>query len=238
VEAKPFNTPSHSIFVTATKHVPVIGTLEKGTKLGVGDSETVTLHGKDGASFDSVLSSVENGDSYRPTWSVTKGEGVVTVDQNGTIKAVSPGDAVVEGKIPGLAARSGFLFIKALGQVGFVTDGAINWDIAILVAAFGATLFISQILSGMGMPANPQQATANKITPVMITAMFLFFPLPAGVLLYMVVANIFQGLQTFILSREALPENLQQILEKQMASQPVTVGASGDRLPFEPNSKK
>ena len=238
VEAKPFNTPSHSIFVTATKHVPVIGTLEKGTKLGVGDSETVTLHGKDGASFDSVLSSVENGDSYRPTWSVTKGEGVVSVDQNGTIKAVSPGDAVVEGKIPGLAARSGFLFIKALGQVGFVTDGAINWDIAILVAAFGATLFISQILSGMGMPANPQQATANKITPVMITAMFLFFPLPAGVLLYMVVANIFQGLQTFILSREALPENLQQILEKQMASQPVTVGASGDRLPFEPNSKK
>jgi YidC/Oxa1 family membrane protein insertase len=238
VEAKPFNTPSHSIFVTATKHVPVIGTLEKGTKLGVGDSETVTLHGKDGASFDSVLSSVENGDSYRPTWSVTKGEGVVTVDQNGTIKAVSPGDAVVEGKIPGLAARSGFLFIKALGQVGFVTDGAINWDIAILVAAFGATLFISQILSGMGMPANPQQATANKITPVMITAMFLFFPLPAGVLLYMVVANIFQGLQTFILSREALPENLQQTLEKQMASQPVTVGASGDRLPFEPNSKK
>ena len=238
VEAKPFNTPSHSIFVTATKHVPVIGTLEKGTKLGVGDSETVALHGKDGASFDSVLNSVENGESFRPTWSVTKGEGVVSVDQNGTISALSPGDAVVEGKIPGLAARSGFLFIKALGQVGFVTDGAINWDVAILVAAFGATLFISQILSGMGMPANPQQSTANKITPVMITAMFLFFPLPAGVLLYMVVANIFQGLQTFILSKEALPDNLQQILEKQMASQPVPVAASGDRLPFEPNSKK
>ncbi|MFM7465382.1 MAG: membrane protein insertase YidC [Cyanobium sp.] len=238
VEAKPFNTPSHSIFVTATKHVPVIGTLEKGTKLGVGDSETVALHGKDGASFDSVLNSVENGESFRPTWSVTKGEGVVSVDQNGTISALSPGDAVVEGKIPGLAARSGFLFIKALGQVGFVTDGAINWDVAILVAAFGATLFISQILSGMGMPANPQQSTANKITPVMITAMFLFFPLPAGVLLYMVVANIFQGLQTYLLSREALPDNLQQILEKQRASQPVTVAASGDRLPFEPNSKK
>jgi YidC/Oxa1 family membrane protein insertase len=238
VEAKPFNTPSHSIFVTATKHVPVIGTLEKGTKLGVGDSETVTLHGKDGSSFDSVLSSVENGESFRPTWSVTKGEGVVSVDQNGTISGLSPGDAVVEGKIPGLAARSGFLFIKALGQVGFVTDGAINWDVAILVAAFGATLFISQILSGMGMPVNPQQSTANKITPVMITAMFLFFPLPAGVLLYMVVANIFQGIQTYLLSREALPDNLQQILEKQMASQPVTVSASGDRLPFEPNSKK
>ncbi len=243
VEAKPFNTPSHSIFVSATQHVPVIGTLEQGSKLGVGESETVSLHGKDGSSFASLLQSVENGEAFQPTWSVTKGEGVVSVDPDGTIHAVSPGDAVVEAKIPGLAARSGFLFIKALGQVGFVTDGVINWDVAILVAAFGATLFVSQILSGMGMPPNPQQATANRITPVMITGMFLFFPLPAGVLLYMVVANIFQGLQTYLLSREALPDNLQQILDKQLAAQAkealaVASSGAGGRLPFEPKSKK
>ncbi|MFN9645626.1 MAG: membrane protein insertase YidC [Cyanobacteriota bacterium] len=241
VETKPFNTPSHSIFITATQHVPVIGTLEAGNKLGVGDTASVALHTKDGSSFATLLQGVENGEAFQPSWSVSKGEGVVRVDPDGTIHAVSPGDAVVEAKIPGLAARSGFLFIKALGQVGFVTDGVVNWDVAILVAAFGATLFVSQILSGMGMPANPQQATANKITPVMITGMFLFFPLPAGVLLYMVVANIFQGVQTFLLSREALPDNLQQILDQQLANQPktavATAGASG-RLPFEPNSKK
>ena len=145
----------------------------------------------------------------------------------------------MEARIPGLAARSGFLFIQALGQVGFMTDGAVNWDIAVLVAAFGATLFISQILSGRGMPANPQQATANRITPVMITAMFLFFPLPAGVLLYMVVANIFQGLQTFLLSRETLPENLQQILNKQLTSQTVAADGTGTvRMPFEPKGRK
>ena len=242
VEPKPFNSPSHSIFVTATSHVPVIASLEKGTKLGVGDTETVSLHTKTGDSFASVLGGVENGDSFNPTWTVTKGEGLVSVDQNGTIHAIAPGDAVVEAKIPGLAARSGFLFIKALGQVGFYTDGAVNWDIAILVAAFGASLFVSQILSGMGMPPNPQQSTANKITPVMITGMFLFFPLPAGVLLYMVVANIFQALQTFLLGREALPENLQQILDQQLAQQKLaTAGgpsASGERLPFEPKGKK
>ena len=242
VEPRPFNTPSHSIFVTATEHVPVIGSLEKGLKLGVGESETVSLHTREGGSFASVLEGVENGSAFNPTWSVTRGEGVVSVDADGTIHALAPGDAVVEGKIPGLAARSGFLFIKALGQVGFLTDGAINWDVAILVAAFGATLFISQILSGMGMPANPQQSTANKITPVMITAMFLFFPLPAGVLLYMVVANIFQGVQTWLLSREALPDNLQQILDKQLSQQTVaaTAGAAGpgQRLPFEPKGKK
>ena len=155
------------------------------------------------------------------------------------VHALAAGDATVEAKIPGLAARSGFLFIKALGQVGFYADGAINWDIAILVAGFGVTLFISQLLSGMGMPANPQQSTANKITPVMITGMFLFFPLPAGVLLYMLIANIFQGLQTFILTKEALPDNLQKILDQQMAQKTVTVSASsgGSRLPFEPNGK-
>jgi len=241
VEPKPFNSPSHSIFVTATNHVPVIASLEKGTKLGVGDTETVSLHTKDGASFDSVLSGVENGSSFTPTWSVTKGEGLVSVDQNGTIHAIAPGDVTVEAKIPGLAARSGFLFIKALGQVGFYTDGAVNWDIAILVAAFGASLFVSQILSGMGMPANPQQATANKITPVMITGMFLFFPLPAGVLLYMVVANIFQATQTFLLTREALPDNLQAILDQQLATDAKTVTAtvsSSERMPFEPKGKK
>ena len=241
VEPKPFNSPSHSIFVTDTSHVPVIASLEKGTKLGVGDTETVSLHTKTGDSFASVLGGVENGDSFNPTWSVTKGEGLVSVDQNGTIHAIAPGDAVVEAKIPGLAARSGFLFIKALGQVGFYTDGAVNWDIAILVAAFGASLFASQILSGMGMPANPQQATANKITPVMITGMFLFFPLPAGVLLYMVVANIFQAAQTFLLTREALPDNLQAILDQQMAADAKTVTAtvsSSERLPFEPKGKK
>jgi YidC/Oxa1 family membrane protein insertase len=241
VEPKPFNSASHSIFITATNHVPVIASLEKGTKLGVGDTETVSLHTKEGSSFASVLEGVKDGTSFTPTWSVTKGEGLVSVDANGAIHAIAPGDATVEAKIPGLAARSGFLFIKALGQVGFYTDGNINWDIAILVGAFGATLFVSQILSGMGMPANPQQATANKITPVMITGMFLFFPLPAGVLLYMVVANVFQALQTFLLTRESLPENLQAILDQQLAAEAKTVTATvsgSERMPFEPKSKK
>jgi YidC/Oxa1 family membrane protein insertase len=240
VEPKPFNSPSHSIFLSSSNHVPVIGTLEKGTKLGVGDTTTVNLHTKEGTSFSSVLTDAENGSRFAPSWSVTKGDGVVSVDPNGTITALAPGDATVEAKVPGLAARTGFLFIQALGQVGFMGDAGVNWDIAVLVAAFGASLFISQILSGMGMPANPQQSTANKITPVMITAMFLFFPLPAGVLLYMVVANIFQALQTFLLSREALPDNLQKILDQQMAQQAVTVTANGggERLPFEPKGKK
>ena len=241
VEAKPFATPSHSIFITETDHVPVIASLPGGNRLGVGDSATVQLATRSGETLTAVEELLHPSIDLTPQWSVTKGEGVVSVAQDGTITAVAPGDATVEAKIPGLAARSGFLFIKALGQVGFLTDGQVNWDIAGLVAGFGLSLFLSQVLSGWGMPANPQQATANRITPVMITGMFLFFPLPAGVLLYMVVANVFQALQTFLLIREPLPDNLQTILDQQLAQQTVVADAaavSSERLPFEPRGKR
>ena len=240
VEPKPFTSASHSIFITETDHVPVIASLPGGTKIGTGESVQIQLQTKSGDAFSDVVDGVENGQSFLPAWTVTKGESIVSVSDDGQITALAPGDATVEGKIPGLAARSGFLFIKALGQVGFYTEGSVNWDIAILVGSFGLSLFISQLLSGMGMPANPQQSTANKITPVMITGMFLFFPLPAGVLLYMVIANIFQALQTFLLTREALPDNLQAILDEQLKQQAQTpaaataAGSQGGRLPFEP----
>ncbi len=242
VEPKPFTSPRHSIFVTEKDHFPVIASLPGGTKIAAGESVNIKLQTLSGDNYGKVLSNYKDGSKFVPTWKVTKGEGLVNVSSDGTVTAKYPGDATVEGRIPGLAAKSGFLFIKALGQVGFYVDGAINWDIAILVGSFGLTLLLSQILSGQGMPVNPQQSTANKITPIMITGMFLFFPLPAGVLLYMVIANIFQAGQTFLLSREALPENLQKILDDQLTNQSsaktVTVVAETERLPFEPKSNK
>ncbi len=244
VEPKPFTSARHSIFVTDTDHFPIVASLPGGTKLGTGDTTQIKLQTLRGDSFGSVLEKFKNGAKFAPTWKVTKGQEHLSVSSDGSIKALSPGDVTVEGKIPGLAAKSGFLFIKALGQVGFYVNGSINWDIAILVGCFGLTLLISQTLSGRGMPANPQQSTANKITPVMITGMFLFFPLPAGVLLYMVIANVFQALQTFLLSQEALPDNLQKILDDQLSQKASTavVSASAseitDRLPFEPKSGK
>tara|TARA_B100001287_G_scaffold29300_1_gene20925 strand:- start:245 stop:1384 length:1140 start_codon:yes stop_codon:yes gene_type:complete len=242
IDPKPYTSPRHSIFITEKAHYPVVATIPNGTKLGTEESVKINLQTSDGASYSELLSKFENGTKFEPSWKVAKGSEFLKVSDSGLVTPIKPGDATVEAKIPGLAAKSGFLFIKALGQVGFYVDGSINWDIAALVGAFGLTLLLSQVLSGQGMPANPQQSTANKITPVMITGMFLFFPLPAGVLLYMVVANIFQALQTFLLNKEALPDNLQKILDDQLlqknkiASTVPTV--SDKRLPFEPNSKK
>ena len=245
VEPKPFKTAKHSIFITEKNHFPVIASLPGGTKIGSGETVKINLQTLSGDAYVNELKKYEDGSKFSPSWKVTKGEDIVKVSSDGTVNALNPGDATIEAKIPGLAAKSGFLFIKALGNVGFYVDGAIHWDIAILVAGFGLTLVISQVLSGRGMPVNKQQSTANKITPVMITGMFLFFPLPAGVLLYMVIANIFQGLQTFLLSRESLPENLQKILDEQLKQEDnntisVTseVVSDSDRLPFEPKSNK
>ena len=242
IEPKPFTSPRHSIFINEKTHFPVVASIPTGTKLGLEDTLKINLQTTTGNNYTQELLKYDEGSKFLPTWSISKGSENVKISEEGEVTPIQPGDATIEAKIPGLAAKSGFLFIKALGQVGFYVDGSINWDIAALVGAFGLTLLLSQFLSGQGMPANPQQSTANKITPVMITGMFLFFPLPAGVLLYMVVANIFQAFQTFILNQEDLPDNLQKILDEQLLNKDKvsaeTPTISDKRLPFEPNSKK
>ena len=79
-----------------------------------------------GDSYVNELQKYENGSKFSPSWKVTKGEDIVKVSSDGTVNALNPGDATVEAKIPGIAAKSGFLFIKALGNVGFYVDAAIH----------------------------------------------------------------------------------------------------------------
>ena len=150
---------------------------------------------------------------------------------------MQPGEVTIQGTIPGLAAEKGFLFIDALGRVGATDpDGTIHWDIVAMIVSFGISLYISQMLSGQNSSGgNPQQDTVNKITPVIFSGMFLFFPLPAGVLMYMVIGNIFQTAQTYLLSREPLPEELQKIVATQEKE---AVVAEQKALPFEPKSAK
>ncbi|MXY62701.1 MAG: membrane protein insertase YidC [Synechococcus sp. SB0665_bin_28] len=228
-EVKPFTSASHSIFLSETDHVPVVAALPEGNSLSIGDTATLQLETRDGESLAAVQAHTDHAAAITPSWQVTRGADAVRVDESGQITAVGLGSATVEGKVPGVASETGFLFIKALGHVGFYVDGRVNWDIAVLVAGFGGTLFVSQILSGWGMPKNPQQDATNRVLPFMMTGLFLFFPLPAGVLLYMVVANVLQALQTFLMTREALPANLQALLEQQLAAQAADA-ASGSAL--------
>lgn len=62
-----------------------------------------------------------------------------------------------------------------------------------------------------GQNQDPQQAAIQKsmttVMPVMITVTFLFVPIPAGVLLYLVTSNIFQIIQTVIINKQLEKED-------------------------------
>ena len=239
IQPQIFSTPPKAIYVSDGSHFPISAVIPGGSKLVVGEKTDVRLQTPDGQTIESLAADYnDDPTSFQPRWEVIKGETVVAVDDAGNLTALSPGEATVRVQAPGLATNKGFLFIEALGRVGVTgEDGAIHWDILVMILGFGASLYLNQVLSGQGSTAtdNSQQAAVNKFTPLIFSGMFLFFPLPAGVLMYMLIANIFQTLQTFILSREPLPENLQKIVDAEAKAT-----AIGDRevLPFEPGRSK
>jgi|SRR6478672_647440 len=237
VQSQPFTTAPQNIYFTDGVHAPIEAVVPTGNRLAVGEKTHLEFQTATGKSFDALIKEYPDSE-ITPHWKVTKGEDLVKLNEDGTLEALQPGDITLQGTIPGLAANKGFLFIDALGRVGaFDQDGTIHWDIVGMVLFFGISLYVNQILSGQGSSTggNPQQETINKITPVIFSGMFLFFPLPAGVLMYMLIANIFQTGQTFILSREPLPENLQKIVESQEKEEKEK---GRETLPFEPGRSK
>jgi YidC/Oxa1 family membrane protein insertase len=241
IQPQAFTTNPQNIYISDGTHVPVTALVPGGTRLAVGEKTRVDFQTTTGKPLSELL--VEYPETeLSPIWKVTKGDDRVDISEDGVITALQPGEVTLQGTVPGLAANKGFLFIQALGRVGAVNaDGSWNWDIIGMVLFFGVSLYINQILSGQGSKsgtesaANAQQETINKLTPILFSGMFLFFPLPAGVLMYMLIANIFQTAQTFILSREPLPENLQKIVDEQEKK---TAGDQRESLPFEPGRSK
>ncbi|HBG50180.1 MAG TPA: hypothetical protein DDW90_11950 [Cyanobacteria bacterium UBA9971] len=115
--------------------------------------------------------------------------------------------------------KENIIFNKRAGllvaQVSTVkTKSVFHPDVLILVILFGITMFLSQKVMTAGnknTPADPaqqaMQESMGKMMPIMITGMFIFVPIPAGVLLYMVVSNIIQVIQTVIINKQIAEEN-------------------------------
>jgi YidC/Oxa1 family membrane protein insertase len=255
VAAAPVITKPQNIYVADGVHFPVLATVPEN-KLTVGNATTIDFQSASGKPFGGLLQEYSKPDlNLKPHWQVTKGQDRVKVDENGRVTALQPGDATIQGTIPGIASKTGFLFIKALGDVGVIDpdvpvgDGSFNinavrWDVLFLVLGFGISLYVNQLLSGQSGggnsddPAQQSQQAVNKFLPVIFSGMFLFIPLPSGVLLYMLIANIFQTAQSFILSREPLPENIQKILDEEQKKVNKSSGTDATALPFERNRPK
>ncbi len=234
IQPQVFATKTQNIYINDGVHYPIAALLPGGNKLAIGEKTKVEFQTPEGKSLDNLVADSPK-TQIQPRWEITKGAERLKIKEDGTIEALEAGEATIQGTIPGIAANKGFLFIKALGRVGATNeDGTINWDIVGMVLFFGVSLYINQILSGQqGAGSNDQQQAVNKFMPVIFSGMFLFFPLPAGVLMYIVVANIFQTIQTFILTREPLPENLQKLVEEQEKAE-----KKRESLPFEPKRSK
>jgi YidC/Oxa1 family membrane protein insertase len=234
---QPFATKPKNIYLEDGIHERIAAMLPGGDKLAVGETIRVELQTPDGKSLDTLLKEYPES-NIKSSLEVTKGFERVKINDDGTVTALAPGDATIQVKVPGIAANTGFLFIKKLGQVGVTNeDGGINFDILAMVLMFGVGIYVNQQLSGAqnSSPGADQQQAINKITPILFSGMFLFFPLPAGVLMYIVVANFFQTGQTWFLMREPLPDNLQKILDEQEKAEAVT---NREALPFEKKRSK
>jgi YidC/Oxa1 family membrane protein insertase len=233
VQHQPFTSPSQNVYFADRVHFPVLATALNGTNLAIGEQSKIVLQTSLGKDFNAL--STEYPDVEMTTrWKVTKGADLVEVLDDGTVIAKQSGDVTVQATVPGLASNKGFLFIKALGKTGVTNaDGSINWDIVVMVLGFGISLYANQNISSGSTPkpsnATPeasQQDTMNKLTPIIFSGMFLFFPLPSGVMLYMLIANIFQTLQAFIVAKEPLPENLQKLVAISANSAPSAKASS------------
>lgn len=85
-----------------------------------------------------------------------------------------------------------------------------HWDVLALIALFGLTMWLSQKLmmaqtqnSASTDPAQQAiQKSMSTFMPIMIIATFVIIPIPAGVLIYLIVSNIIQVLQTIIVNKQ------------------------------------
>lgn len=112
-----------------------------------------------------------------------------------------------------------FLFAQAQTDE---SETVFHPDVLVLILIFGATMFFAQkvmTMTGKTSAADSQQKAMQesmaKIMPIMITGMFIFFPIPAGVLLYLIASNIIQVIQSVSVNKALDKEELEAKKQKE-----------------------
>ncbi len=85
----------------------------------------------------------------------------------------------------------------------------LHFDVLALIVLFGLTMVASQ-KAMMSMTKNQQmdpsqeamQKSMNMFMPIMLCGTFVFIPIPAGVLLYLISSNIVQVIQTLVINKQ------------------------------------
>lgn len=94
---------------------------------------------------------------------------------------------------------------------------AFHPDVLILIVLFGLTMFATQKImmatSQTGQMDPTQQAMQKSMgtfMPIMIMATFIFIPIPAGVLLYLISSNVIQIVQTVVINKQLEAEDVKK----------------------------
>ncbi|MFA7658537.1 MAG: YidC/Oxa1 family membrane protein insertase [Candidatus Gastranaerophilaceae bacterium] len=89
-----------------------------------------------------------------------------------------------------------------------------HYDVLILIILFGLTMVATQkIMMSTTTPQqqDPTQQALQKsmgtFMPIMIMATFVFIPIPAGVLLYLIASNVIQVVQTVVINKQLEAED-------------------------------
>ncbi len=97
--------------------------------------------------------------------------------------------------------------IASVPTVGI--ESTMHYDVLILVLIFGGTMFLTQkvmLATNKNQPQDQMQQAMQKsmgtMMPIMLMATFIFIPIPAGVLLYLVTSNFIQIIQTVIINKQ------------------------------------
>lgn len=84
-----------------------------------------------------------------------------------------------------------------------------HFDVLILIALFGLTMVATQKImmsttnsQQMDPTQQAMQKSMGMFMPIMIMATFVFIPIPAGVLLYLISSNVIQVVQTVIINKQ------------------------------------
>jgi len=92
-----------------------------------------------------------------------------------------------------------------------------HYDVLVLIVLFALTMFATQkvmMATNKNQQMDPTQAAMQKsmgtFMPIMIMGTFVFIPIPAGVLLYLISSNFIQVIQTVVINKQLDNEDAQR----------------------------
>lgn len=193
---KKFGIEKHDTFSIFNK-ITIYTGKDKIEDIKLDKPEQITKHLKNlipGKPLDLVVPLDKIDADYNQLKAINKAEILVINNNSKEVEKITfnKADGVLSASIPTEKVKTNF-----------------HYDVLALVILFGITMFFSQKVmtaTNKNAAADPaQQAMQDQMTkmlPLMILATFVFMPIPAGVLLYMVVSNIFQIIQTVIINKQ------------------------------------